>query len=83
MRPEARDTRTQLQSTKHNSEGRMDPSQEPYDGLRAIEPHKKSGFPIISASTSAALSAQQPLRRSLRASVAARVLPRGPPSPRQ
>ena len=37
VRPEAsRDTRTQLQSTKHNSEGRMDPSQEPYDGLPAI-----------------------------------------------
>ena len=34
----------------------MDPSQEPYDGLRAIQPHEKNSFPIISASTSAALS---------------------------
>ena len=32
-------TRTQLQSTKHNSEGSMDPSQEPYEGLRAILAH--------------------------------------------
>ena len=35
--PEALDTRTQVKS--NNFEGRMDPSQEPYDGLRAILAH--------------------------------------------
>ena len=38
MRPRSH-TRTQLQSTKDNSEGRMDPSQEPYDRLWAILAH--------------------------------------------
>jgi len=85
MRPEdSRYTRTQVKSITHNSEGRMGPSQEPYDRLRASSPPRTHGFDSLddrlcqsSRGPSAVLKhAASSLGRSLSASAAALVLPR-------